>query len=142
MHLRHSTHSPTPQSYILIAVSPAVDSALDETTLLSKRRIQLRKSPTNRIALTLIVQAISLILVLSATCSRVHTICRLEFWAQFIDIHGFDVTPNRVLHLHPVSRVLKSDPLDSIAVLPHYKRSSCRDWTGSSTWIRASRGGW
>ena len=42
VHLGHPTHSSTPQSRVLVAVPPAVDSSLDESTLTAQAWVQLR----------------------------------------------------------------------------------------------------
>jgi len=58
----------------LIAVSPAVDRALDQTSLLSEVRVELCERPANLVALALIVQTVAFVFVLLTARARVHAI--------------------------------------------------------------------
>lgn len=52
--LGHSSNTSTPQSWVLVAIAPTVNSSLNKTSLSTKARIQLGQSPTNSVALSLI----------------------------------------------------------------------------------------
>lgn len=119
VHLGHPPHATTPQSRILVAVAPAVDCSLNQSALAPKARIQLRERPSDGVALCLVMQAISLVLVLVAARAGIHAVLRLELLRKIVDADGLDVAADRVLHLYPVSRILKSNPLHAVLVLPH-----------------------
>jgi hypothetical protein len=138
--LGHSPHASAPKSRILVAVPPAVDGSLNESTLPSQRGIQISKSPTDGVALRLINKSIALVLVLAAASPRIDTVFCLELLAKVVHIDRFDVTPNSIFHFHTISRILKSDPLDSVAILSHYERSGRRDWARRCT--GACTGAW
>jgi hypothetical protein len=78
VHLGHSSDSSAPKPRVLVAVPPAVDGPLDQPALASQARVQLRKGPAYGVALGLVVQTVSLVLILVATRSWVDTVLRLE----------------------------------------------------------------
>jgi hypothetical protein len=84
--LGHSSYTSAPQSWVLVAVAPTVNSSLNQTSLPTKARIQLGQSPTNRVAFSLVDQAVSTVLVLAAASSGVDAVLGLEFRAQSINI--------------------------------------------------------
>jgi hypothetical protein len=131
-HLRHPSYASTPQARVLVAVSPAVDRSLDEAALSAQARVQLCQRPANGVALGFVVQTIPLVLVFGAACAWVHAILGLEVLWQFVDIDRLYVAANCVLHLDAITGVLKSDPLDSVLVLPNDQRSGSRDWAWGS----------
>ena len=84
--LGHSSNTSTPQSWVLVAIAPTVNSSLNKTSLSTKARIQLGQSPTNSVALSFVHQTVSTVLVLATASSGVNAILSLEFWAQSINI--------------------------------------------------------
>jgi hypothetical protein len=124
----HPPHASASKSRILVAVPPAVDGSLNESTFPSQRGIQIRKSPTDGVALRLINKSIAFVLVLAAASPRIDTVFCLELLAKIVHIDGFDVTTNSIFHLHTISRILKRDPLYSVAILSHYERSCRWNW--------------
>jgi hypothetical protein len=84
--LGHSSYTSAPQSWVLVAVAPTVNSSLNQTSLSTKARIQLGQSPTNSVAFSLVDQAVSTVLVLAAASSGVNAVLGLEFRAQSINI--------------------------------------------------------
>lgn len=135
VHLGHSPHSSTPQSRILVAVPPTVDCSLDQTSLTSQARIQLCQCPTYGVALGLVMKSVSFVLVLVAACTGIDAILCLEILWQIVYTDRLNVATNRVLHFHPVARVLKRDPLDTILILSDHERRSCRNWAWSSVGV-------
>lgn len=103
VHLGHSPYTSTPQPRVLIAVAPAVDCSLNQASLASQAGVQLRESPANSVALSLVMQAISFVVLLGAACAGVHTVLRLEVLGKFVYIDRFYVAANRVLHLDAVA---------------------------------------
>ena len=121
--LGHTPHSPTPQTRVLVAVSPAVNRALNQPTLAAQAGVQLGERPANCVALSLVVKAVSLVLILVTARAGVYAVLGLEFLRELIDVYRLDVASDGVLHLHAVSRVLEGDPLDAILVLSDDERS-------------------
>lgn len=121
-HLCHAPDTTTPEARILIAVSPAIDCALNETTLASQAGVQLCQRPSNGVALGLVVQTVALVGVLGAACARVNAVLGLEVRRKLIDVDRFYVASNCVLHLDTVAGVLESDPLNAVLVLSNNKR--------------------
>jgi hypothetical protein len=101
--LSHSAHSSTPQSRILIAISPTVHSSLNKSSLSTKTWIQFCQSPTNCVALGLIDQAITSVLILCAACTRINTVFSFEFGAQRVHVDRLNVTSNGVFHLNAIA---------------------------------------
>lgn len=139
VHLGHSAHASTPQTRVLVAVPPAIDGSLNQPALASQARIQLRKSPAYCVALGLVVQTVSFVLVLVAARTRIDAVLRLEVLGQIVDADGLDVATDRVLHLHPVARVLERYPLYSVLVLSYHQGRSCRDGSGGSVGVNVRR---
>jgi hypothetical protein len=135
--LRHPPHTSAPKTWILVAIPPAVYCPLNEATLSSQTWIELSQRPTYRITFSLVVQAISLILILRAAGSWVNAVLSLEVWRKRVCVYRFNVTANRVLHLNPISRVLKRNPLNTILVLSDDEWSCCGNGTWSSVWVHA-----
>lgn len=133
--LRHSSDSSTSQSRILIAVAPAVNSSLNQSSLSAKTRVQLCQGPTNGVAFGFIHQSIAAVLILAATSSGVNAVLSLEFWAESVNIDRFHITSDCVFHLYTVARILKGNPLNTIVVLSHDQRCCCWNWTRGSIWI-------
>lgn len=117
----------------MVAVPPAVDRSLDQATLSSQRRVEIRESPAHRVTLGLVDQPVPPVLVLAATGARVDTVLRLEFLVEVVHVDGFNIAPDRVFHLDAIAGVFKGNPLDAVVVLPDDKRSRGRDWTGCGT---------
>jgi hypothetical protein len=130
--LCHSPDSSASKTGILVAVSPAINRTLDQATLATKAGVQLRQSPSDRVALALIMKTIALVLIFGAASTRVNAVFGLELLRKTADVDGFDIAADGVLHLDAVSGVLESDPLNTILVLPDDK------WRGS--WDRTGRG--
>jgi hypothetical protein len=140
-HLGHSSHATTPKSRVLVAIPPAVDSSLDKTTLSAQARIELCKCPANSVALGLVVETVALVLVLGAASTRVHTVLSLEVLRKLVNIDRLDVAANSVLHLDPVTGVLKCDPLNTILVLSNNQRSGRRNGTRGSVGVDVGSSG-
>jgi hypothetical protein len=100
------------------------------------------KCPSHRVALRLVVQSVSLVLVFGTARTRVHTVFRLEvLWERFC-VDRLDIASDCVFHLDAVSRILKRNPLYSVIVLSHHKRSGCGNRTWSSIWIHTRTSWW
>jgi len=140
VYLRHSTHASAPQPDVLVAVSPAVDGALNETPFLAQIGIQLREGPSDGIALAFVMQAVAFILFLVATRAWVHAVVRFELGAELFDIYRLDIATDGVLHLDAVSGVLERDPLHPVVVLPNNEGRGRGDRAGSCGGIRTRRG--
>jgi len=125
----------------LVAVPPAVDGALDETTLSAKARVQLRQSPADGVAFSLVVKTVALVLVLGAASARVYTVLGLEVLRQLVNIDRLDIAADGVLHLDPVARVLKRDPLNAVLVLSNNQRCGCRNGTRCSIGVDVGSSG-
>lgn len=135
--LGHPSHSPTPQTRVLIAVPPAVNRALDQATLAAQAWVQLSERPADRVALSLVVQTISLILILVAAGARIDTVLGLELLRKLVDVDRLDIATDRVLHLYTISRVLECNPLHTVLILPHDKWGSGWDRTGRGIRVHA-----
>lgn len=134
-HLRHTTNTATPQTGVLVAVAPAVDSALDKTTLATQRRVQLGQGPTDSVALALVLQAVAPVLFARAAGTRVDAVVLLELRRQVVGRHRLDIATDRVLHLDAVAGVLESNPLHAVLVLAHNQRCCRRDRAGSGVGV-------
>ena len=119
VNLSHTADTSAAQSRVLIAVTPAVDSTLDQSTLAPQSRIQFCQCPADGIAFCFVDQSVPAILVLTATGARVHAVLGLEFLRERVHDDGFHVTPDGVFHFHPVSGIFEGDPLHAVAVLSH-----------------------
>jgi len=137
--LRHPPYSSTPKARILIAVTPAIDRPLNQPALSPQTWIKLSQCPSHGVTLSLIVQPVALVLVFGATGPRVHAVFSLEFLRECDCVYRLDITPNSVLHLHSVSRVLERNPLHAILVLANDKRRRCWNWTWCRIWIGTRR---
>ena len=133
--LGHSSDSSTSQSRILVAVAPAVDGSLNQTSFSSQTRVQLSQSPTNSVAFSLVDQAISTVLILTAASSWINAVLGFEFRAQSVNIDRLHVASDGVLHLDTVARIFKCDPLNTIVVLSNHQRSSCWNGSWSCIWV-------
>ena len=128
IHFGHSSDSPTPQSRVLIAVSPTVDRSLYKAPLASQTWVQFCQCPANRVTIVLVLQSIAFVSILIATCSRVDTIVTPELACEIVRIDRLHVTPDRIFHLNTISRILKSYPLNPIVVLTNDQGRGCRYW--------------
>ena len=132
VHLGHPAHSSASESRILITVSPAVYRSLNQSSLATEGHVQLSKSPTNTVAVRLIHQTVSTILILGAAGSRINTILLFELRAELFNIDRLNIATDGILHLDPVSRVLERDPLNTIAILSNHQWGSRGDRTRCS----------
>lgn len=128
-HLGHAANASTSQTRILVAVAPAVDCALDQASLSAERRVELGQCPAHRVALRLVLQPVSAVLVLRAASARVDAVLRLEVARELVRVDRLDIAADSVLHLDAVARVFKCNPLHPIVILPHHER--CRSWDGA-----------
>lgn len=80
VHLCHTSNSSAAKSGILVAIAPAVDRSLDKSSLASERDVELGQSPTNTVAVGLVHQTVTAVLVLGTTCSGVDAVLLFEFW--------------------------------------------------------------
>ena len=131
-HLCHTPDTATPQSRILVTVTPAVDCALDKTALAPQAGVQLCQRPTNGVAFGLVVETIALVGILCTACAGVDTVLCLELAGKFIDVDRLHIASNSVLHLDAIARILEGNPLDTILILSHDKWGCCRDWSRRS----------
>lgn len=141
VHLGHPSHSSAPEARVLVAVAPAVNGSLDQTSLATETRVELCQGPADRIAFRLVVETVTFVRLLVAACARVDTVLRLEFLGQLVDVDGLDVAADGVLHLHPVATVLERNPLHAVLVLPYNEGRGCRNGTGRSVGVDVCRRG-
>jgi len=134
----HSPHSSTPQSRVLVAVSPTIDCTLNESSFSAQTRIEFGQRPPHRVTFGLVDQTISSVLFLVAACAWIHAVLGLEFRAQGLNIDGFNITSDCVFHLDAVAGVLERDPLHTIIVLSYHQWSSGWDRTWCSIWVDAT----
>lgn len=80
------------------------------------------------------MQAVALVLVFGAARAGVDAVLRLEVLWQLVDVDRLDIAADGVLHLDAVTRVLESDPLHTVLVLPDDQ------WCGSGDGTRSSIG--
>lgn len=139
VHLRHTPHASASQTRVLVAVAPAVDCPLDEASLATQARVQLRERPAHSVALRLVLQSVATVLILGTACAGVHAVFRLEIALELIRVHRLHIAPNGVLHLDAVARIFKCDPLNAIVVLPDHQRCRCRYRTRSRVVINTGR---
>lgn len=114
----------------MVAVPPAVDRSLDQATLSPQCRIEIRESPAHRVTLGLIDQPVPPVLVLAATGAWVDAVLRLELLVEVVHVDGLNIAPDRVFHLDAIAGVFKSNPLDTVVVLPDNKGRRGWDRTG------------
>lgn len=131
--LRHASDSPRSVFWIGVRVSPAVDCALDKSTLAAKTRVELCKSPSDGVAVGLVGESVATVCALLAAGSWVDAVLVLELGAQLVDVDGLDVAADGILHLDAVARVLEGDPLNSVVILSNYEWRSRWNWS----WVRA-----
>jgi hypothetical protein len=133
--LCHAANASGPQPGVLVAVPPAVNRALDQTALATKARVELGQRPAHGVALGLVDQAVSAVLVLAAARSWVDAILRLEVGTEGVNVDRLDIASDGVLHLYAIARVLECDPLHPIAVLSYDEWGCCRDGAGRGIWV-------
>jgi hypothetical protein len=126
-HLCHTPDAATPQSRILVTVTPAVDCALDETTLAPQAGVQLCQRPTDGVAFGLVVETVALVGILCTACAGVDAVLCLELAGEFVDVDRLHIASNSVLHLDTVARILEGNPLDTVLILTHDKWGCCRN---------------
>lgn len=141
-HLRHPPDATTPQARILVAVSPAVDGTLDKPALAPQAGVQLCQRPADGVALRLVVKTVALVRILCAACARVDAVFGLEVWGKLIDVDRLHIASDSVLHLDAIARVLKSNPLNTVLVLPDNKRRCRRNGSGRSVGVDARTCRW
>lgn len=139
VHLGHASHPSASEPGILVAVAPAVNRSLDKSSLAAERNVELGQRPADPVAVRLVQQAVSAVLFLGAACSRVDAVLLLKLWRQLVNVDRLDIAADRVLHLDPVPRVLESDPLNAIAVLPDHERGCRGDRPGCRAGVDTRR---
>lgn len=137
VHLGHAANSSASESRILVAVAPAVHCTLDQASLASQRHVQLCQSPSDSVALSLVNQPVSAVLILGTACPWVDTVLLLELGGKLLDVYRLDIAANSVLHLNPVPGILKGNPLNAIAILPYNERR--RRWDRARSGIGVNR---
>lgn len=137
-HLGHAADTAAAQAHVLVAVAPRVDGALDKASLATERAVELGKGPADAVALRLVCQAVSAVLLLGAACSGVHAVLLLEVGSQLVRVDRLDVAADRVLHLDAVSRVLKGNPLHAVAVLADHEGRRGGNRAGGSVGVNAA----
>lgn len=138
---RHAPNPSASQPRILVAVSPTVHGPLDQAPFSPQTWIQIRQSPSDRVALGFVAESIAAVLVFGAAGSRINAIFGLELGRQMVHIDRFHITSDRVFHLHPISRILKRDPLHTIIVLAHHQRRGCGNRSWGCIRIRSASAG-
>jgi hypothetical protein len=88
------------------------------------------------------MQAVAFVLVLMAARARIHAVLGLEILGEFFDVDRFDVAADGVFHLDSVARILKSNPLHPILVLPHDERGGCGNGSRSCVGIDVCASSW
>lgn len=73
--LVHPAYSPAAQFRVLVAVPPAVDGPLYQSSLLLQDWVELRKRPADCVALGLVLQSVALVLLLVDVGAGVDTVC-------------------------------------------------------------------
>ena len=101
--LVHPPHTPATQFRVGIAVPPAIDRSLYETTFPAQARIQLGQRPSHRVTFRLIDDPIASVILFRPTGPWIHTILVLEGGIQILHIHRFDIAADCILHLDSVS---------------------------------------
>lgn len=132
--------SSTTQTRVLVAVAPAIDCTLDESSLAAERGVQFGECPAHGVALGLVDQSVTAVLVFVAAGAGVDAVLSFEVLAETVHVDGLDVTADRILHLDAVTRVLECDPLHSVAVLSHYQWGGSWDGAWGGARARAQRG--
>lgn len=127
VHLCHASHTSASETGILVTVAPAVNGSLDKTSLASEGNVELGQSPPNTVAIRLIHQTVTAILILGAACSGIDAVLLFELGGQLIDVDRLDITADGVLHLDPVPGILEGDPLHTVAILSDHERGSGRN---------------
>lgn len=139
-HLGHAAHAPAAQSGILVAVPPTVDCSLNQTSLAAQGRVQLCKRPSDSVALRLILQPVSPILILGAACPRVNTVLSLELGRELIRVDRLHIASDRVLHLDTVPGIFERDPLNAVSILTNHEGSCGGNRPWSSIRVHTARG--
>lgn len=137
--LRHAAHPATTEARVLVAVAPAVHGSLDQATLSAQRHVEMRQGPTYTVAIRLVHQTVPAVLLLGAARPGIDTVLLLELGRQLVRVDRLDVAPDGILHLYPVPRVFKGDPLDAIAILSHNGRGRGGDRAGRGVGVHAGR---
>jgi hypothetical protein len=90
------------------------------------------------------VETVALVLVLGAARAGVNAVLSLELLGKLVNIDRLNVASDGVLHLDAVARVLESNPLYAVLVLPDNKWCGSRNWSRSSIGVdvRSARGSW
>lgn len=127
--LRHPSHTSAPQARILVAVTPTVYRALNETPLSSQARIEMSQSPPDRVAFRLVVQSVALVLIFRTASAGIYAVLRLEVLGKCVGVYRLDIASDGVLHLDAISRVLESNPLNTVLILPNNEWCCCRNRT-------------
>jgi hypothetical protein len=100
--LGQATNATTAKARVLVAVSPAIHSSLDQTALAPQREVQLCQSPSYTVAVRLVHQPVSTVLLLGATSPGVDAVLLLKLWAELVNVDRLDVAADGVLHLDPI----------------------------------------
>lgn len=137
VHLGHAAYAAASEAGVLIAIAPAINGALDQPSLAAQRRVELSKGPAHAIAIRLVHQPVSTVLILRAASPRIHAVLLLELGRKFVSRHRLNIASNRVFHLDPISGILKGNPLDTIAILSDNQRRGCGDRARRSVGINA-----
>ena len=87
------------------------------------------------------MKAVALVLIFGAASARVYTVLSLEVLRELVNVDRLYVATNGVLHLDSVAGILKRDPLYTVLVLSHNKRSSGRNGTRRSIRVNIGSSG-
>lgn len=141
VHLGHAADSPGTQPGVLVAIPPAVDCSLDETSLAAQGRVELSQCPADSVALRFVLKTVAPVLIFGAARARVHAVLCLELGRQLVGVDRFDIAADRVLHLNAIPGVLKGYPLHAIAILPNHQGGCGGNRARSSVGVNTAGGG-
>lgn len=122
----HASYTAGSQRRIGVGVSPAIHRSLNESSLLSDARVDVRQAPANAVAFSLVLLASTFVLFARNTSPGVNAVLLLELVSKHVDVDGFNVATDGVLLEKPVLGVVKGDPVNSILVTVNTSRRSAK----------------
>lgn len=131
----HAANATRSVLWILVAVSPAVDGALNKSTLSTQTWVELCQAPANGVAVGLVPEAVTPVLILAAASTWVNAVLALKVGAQVVNVDSLNIAADGIFHLDTISRVLKGNPLNPILVLSDNQWCGCWDWARVGGWV-------